>query len=67
MVPLTVAKLLDYTTRTGGDPTDSDTRLACINEIIAEGHAISWPPPRNAPCWCGSTTKYKKCCGRPTT
>ncbi|MCX4093795.1 SEC-C metal-binding domain-containing protein [Nocardia sp. alder85J] len=67
MVPLTVAKLLDYTTRTGSDPTDSDTRLACINEIIAEGHAIGWPPPRNTPCWCGSTTKYKKCCGRPTT
>jgi uncharacterized protein YchJ len=33
--------------------------------IIDEGGAISWPPPRNAPCWCGSGTKYKKCCGGP--
>jgi len=22
-----------------------------------------WPPGRNDPCWCGSGTKYKKCCG----
>ncbi|MEV6140612.1 SEC-C metal-binding domain-containing protein [Nocardia sp. NPDC051990] len=24
---------------------------------------MDWPPPRNAPCWCGSGRKYKKCCG----
>jgi uncharacterized protein YecA (UPF0149 family) len=65
MVPLTTAKLLEYTTRTGSDPTHSDTRLACVNDIVTEGRAISWPPARNAPCWCGSATKYKKCCGRP--
>ena len=23
---------------------------------------ISWPPPRNGTCWCGSGAKYKKCC-----
>jgi uncharacterized protein YecA (UPF0149 family) len=26
---------------------------------------VIWPPPRNKPCWCGSGTKYKKCCGGP--
>jgi len=65
MVPLTTAKLTEFAARTGGDPTDEDTRRACMDEIIDEGGAISWPPPRNAPCWCGSTVKYKKCCGRP--
>jgi tetratricopeptide (TPR) repeat protein len=65
MVPLTTAKLLEFTARTGGDPADEDTRLACMNEIVEEGGAISWPPARNAPCWCGSAIKYKKCCGRP--
>ena len=65
MVPLTVAKLTDYVARTGADPMDSDTRVACIDEIVDEGQAVAWPPPRNAPCWCGSATKYKKCCGRP--
>jgi len=28
-----------------------------------EGTSVVWPPPRNQPCWCGSGTKYKKCCG----
>ncbi|WP_054814778.1 SEC-C metal-binding domain-containing protein [Nocardia arizonensis] len=65
MVPLTVAKLLEYTTRTGTDPRDSETRMACMHEIIEEGNTINWPPPRNSPCWCGSAAKYKKCCGRP--
>ncbi|MCE7006417.1 SEC-C domain-containing protein [Kibdelosporangium philippinense] len=65
MVPLTTAKLLEFTTRTESDPTDEDTRLACMNEILEEGGTVSWPPARNAPCWCGSAIKYKKCCGRP--
>ena len=24
----------------------------------------AWPPPRTAPCWCGSGRKYKQCCRR---
>jgi hypothetical protein len=28
-----------------------------------EGETVDWPPGRNQPCWCGSGTKYKKCCG----
>jgi len=23
---------------------------------------VSWPPARTAPCWCGSSRKYKQCC-----
>lgn len=65
MVPLTVAKLTQFATRTGGDPTDEATRSSCMQEIVADGGASSWPPGRNAPCWCGSGAKYKKCCGRP--
>ncbi|ROP37807.1 tetratricopeptide repeat protein [Saccharothrix texasensis] len=65
MVPLTTAKLLEFAARTGEDPADEDTRLACLNEIVEEGGAVAWPPARNERCWCGSTSKYKKCCGRP--
>ena len=65
MVPLTVARLTEFATRTGADPADGRTRRECMAEILAEGGAIAWPPARNAPCWCGSTAKYKKCCGRP--
>ena len=28
-----------------------------------EGETVEWPPGRNQVCWCGSGTKYKKCCG----
>jgi hypothetical protein len=28
-----------------------------------DGTGVEWPPGRNQPCWCGSGTKYKKCCG----
>jgi hypothetical protein len=66
MVPLTVARLADFAERTGGDPADGQTRQACMEEIAKDGRMISWPPGRNQPCWCGSATKYKKCCGRPT-
>lgn len=65
MAPLTAARLAEFVTRTGGDPADERTRYACMTEIIRENAAISWPPGRNTPCWCGSEIKYKKCCGRP--
>ncbi|RZQ64112.1 SEC-C domain-containing protein [Amycolatopsis suaedae] len=65
MVPLTAAALQDFCARTGRDPLDGDTRMACMNELADGGNTISWPPTRNAPCWCGSASKYKKCCGRP--
>jgi uncharacterized protein YecA (UPF0149 family) len=65
MVPLTTAKLTEFAARTGGDPANEKTRLACIDEIVAEGGVIAWPPARNSSCWCGSGVKYKKCCGRP--
>ncbi|TCN28811.1 SEC-C motif-containing protein [Kribbella orskensis] len=28
-----------------------------------QGTVVEWPPGRNQACWCGSGTKYKKCCG----
>jgi len=62
VVPATVAGLCDFAERTGVSPTDSETRAAYVNNIPSE-QMIVWPPPRNTPCWCGSGTKYKKCCG----
>ncbi|QUH05569.1 tetratricopeptide repeat protein [Saccharopolyspora erythraea] len=65
MVPLTTTVLIEFAARTGGDPTDETTRRACMDEIVEAGRLITWPPARNAPCWCGAAAKYKKCCGRP--
>jgi tetratricopeptide (TPR) repeat protein len=64
MVPLTVAGLTEFAERTGADPTEQATRRACTEQVVADGGAMPWPPPRNAACWCGSKLKYKKCCGR---
>ena len=37
-------------------------------DAVDEGPMLPWPPGRNDPCWCGSRTKYKKCCyPRPRT
>jgi hypothetical protein len=66
MVPLTVATLSEFATRTGRDPLDETTRHACMTEIAGAETTIPWPPPRNAACWCRSGRKYKKCCGHPT-
>lgn len=37
--------------------------LRTIVSRYDQGTAVEWPPGRNQPCWCGSQTKYKKCCG----
>jgi tetratricopeptide (TPR) repeat protein len=30
---------------------------------LDDGQTVEWPPGRNDPCWCGSASKYTKCCG----
>jgi hypothetical protein len=39
--------------------SDGDAAAYARQPGLAE---ISWPPERNAACWCGSGNKYKKCC-----
>ncbi|MEE6258066.1 SEC-C metal-binding domain-containing protein [Plantactinospora sonchi] len=55
--------LTGYAGRRGGDPTDPEIRAGYAREVATRPDAsISWPPERNDACWCGSGTKYKKCC-----
>ncbi|MEV4759876.1 SEC-C domain-containing protein [Micromonospora sp. NPDC049559] len=65
VVPVTVAGLCAFAEETGDDPLDPAVKSR-YSETLSEEGVIVWPPPRNAPCWCGSGTKYKKCCGRPS-
>lgn len=65
LVPGTVDSLVRYVRETGREPVDAAARRAYLELRYAQGHQLGWPPPRNAPCWCGSSTKYKKCCGKP--
>lgn len=65
VVPLDVTGLLTYGEREGKDPASRQTRLDYNNFLDGAGRDIPWPPQRNAPCWCGSARKYKKCCAAP--
>lgn len=57
--------MAEFAARHGSTVYDDDLRLAYLNAKAADGDIITWPPPRNGPCWCGSGTKYQKCCGNP--
>jgi tetratricopeptide (TPR) repeat protein len=43
------------------DPSSADARARYAASLADD--VIEWPPGRNDPCWCGSGSKYKKCCG----
>lgn len=62
--PGTVAGLQAFA-GSDGDPADPKTRSSYIRSLSAGAVGavgISWPPERNDACWCGSGSKYKKCC-----
>jgi hypothetical protein len=64
ILPTTVDDLLAYAAERGQDPADEQTRADHLKQRIGAGAPLlTWPPGRNAPCWCGSARKYKKCCG----
>jgi SEC-C motif len=44
------------------DPLDDDVREDYTDDLLDHVEPIAWPPGRNEPCWCGSGSKYKKCC-----
>ncbi len=63
VAPLVVDDFLAWTDEEGYDPAGADARSAYAAELNRTGRAIPWPPGRNDPCWCGSSRKYKRCCG----
>lgn len=63
IAPLRVAELETFAEREGLDPGDGQARSRYAAELARTGQAMTWPPGRNDPCWCGSERKYKRCCG----
>lgn len=61
--PLTVDGLMDFCSGEDESPGTGEARASYAAEMACRGEAISWPPGRNALCWCGSGRKYKTCCG----
>lgn len=64
LVASRVEPLTRHVAETGGDVADESTRQAFFDAQVAAGDVCVWPPARNAPCWCESGAKYKKCCAR---
>jgi len=64
VVPLTVAEVQATALQVGVDGDAAQARARAAYDRAQDGRAIAWPPGRNEPCWCGSGTKYKRCCGR---
>jgi hypothetical protein len=61
VVPLTFESWVAFMNATWGARSHEEQRY--IASRYREGEGIEWPPQRNQPCWCGSGTKYKRCCG----
>ncbi|MET8045036.1 SEC-C domain-containing protein [Micromonospora sp. NPDC005215] len=55
------AGLAAFAEREGSDPTDEETQDEYADSLTGPD-LRAWPPGRNDACWCGSGTKYKKCC-----
>ncbi|MBB5153785.1 SEC-C domain-containing protein [Saccharopolyspora phatthalungensis] len=60
-----IEALVDFAASRGKPLDEPSTRAEFAAYTASRGEAADWPPGRNNPCWCGSTRKYKKCCGAP--
>jgi hypothetical protein len=58
-----VEEYATFAAKHGLDPATAGTGRRYEYELTRHGQGIDYPPERNAPCWCGSGSKYKKCCG----
>jgi tetratricopeptide (TPR) repeat protein len=65
LIPASAGEFADYLAQIGADPASKTAWNGYAGRARQQREAIRWPPRRNQPCWCGSETKYKKCCGRP--
>jgi len=63
VVPLPVDGLVAFAQERDLSPTEPTTKER-FGATVSRQLVISWPPQRNARCWCGSGAKYKKCCLR---
>ncbi|GAB2500597.1 SEC-C domain-containing protein [Nocardiopsis aegyptia] len=61
-------EVASYAVEQALDPADELTPGEWAEATLPDDspRLLPWPPERNKPCWCGSTRKYKKCCGSPS-
>jgi tetratricopeptide (TPR) repeat protein len=64
LTPIAIDEYLSWCAEQGQDPEQSAARAGYATELVERDVLQPWPPQRNEPCWCGSASKYKKCCLR---
>lgn len=63
VIAATVDEYADLVAALDADVTDPSLLDSYIERVEHdEARFLPWPPGRNDACWCGSGTKYKKCC-----
>lgn len=63
LAPITVEQVEARAGADGIEAGSGEARGRVAAEQTRLGHCVRWPPGRNDACWCGSGTKYKRCCG----
>ncbi len=63
VVTIDVERYAAWCEHEGHQPADRASRRTFLDLERDAGAGRSWPPGRNEPCWCTSTSKYKRCCG----
>jgi tetratricopeptide (TPR) repeat protein len=63
VAPLQVEAFLEFASEQGLDPSTGGARSSFAAFLGSRDETVPWPPGRNDPCWCGSGSKYKRCCG----
>jgi tetratricopeptide (TPR) repeat protein len=63
VAPLRIDAYLHWCDSKDEDPEEARSRATYAATLAQSGDGIPWPPSRNEACWCGSSKKYKRCCG----
>ncbi len=58
-----IKSFMSWCAEEGVDPSGKEARSGYAARLAHRDQTTAWPPGRNEPCWCGSSRKYKKCCG----
>ncbi|MFI9585052.1 SEC-C metal-binding domain-containing protein [Streptomyces sp. NPDC052236] len=65
IVTATVPSYEAFAASEQSSPSNADLLPQYATTLAARGRATPWPPPKGAPCWCGSGTAYRDCHGVP--
>lgn len=61
-----IAAFVNFVERENADPRNAAVMTAYGMDLSGPQSVQAWPPKPRKPCWCGSGSRYKECCGKNT-